>query len=84
MDAMSEGHDAQKTTEMLTALDGGGITPTPPHYFDRCAKYSGAHGYVLCCVRNYHARCPGHVAASTPVAATRPSRARGWEEGGTF
>jgi hypothetical protein len=84
MDAISKRRDADKTADMQGALDSGGITPTPPRYFDYCAKYSGANGYVLCPVRNYHARCPGHFTASTRVAATEASRARGWDDGGTF
>ena len=48
MEARTQLLDADKTTDMQRALDFGGITPTPPNYFDYCGKYSGANGYVLC------------------------------------
>jgi hypothetical protein len=90
LDSQSERIDALKMTDMQMALDSGGVTPTRPRYYDRCAKYSGARRYVLCVAHNHDGRCPGHTSAShsttgngrrTSSVRSRPLR---WEDGGTL
>jgi hypothetical protein len=88
---LSEKSDARKCTEMLLALGSSGEMPTRPEYYEFCGKFSSGSSYILCQVRNYHARCPGHSAHEDrvkPPPARRgtegPSSPRRWRDGGVF
>jgi len=56
----SEENDLRRSDDMLNALETGGEMQSLPNYYPFCRRYSRGGTYVLCTVRNYHGRCPGH------------------------
>jgi hypothetical protein len=59
--------ETRKAAEMRIAMQGDGILPKVPEYYEHCTKYSRPGAYVLCQSRNPHGQCPAWSARGGSV-----------------